>query len=122
MCILDALIFNPDRHYGNFGVMFDTDTMEPIELCPVFDNNRSLFPDLVQEQLENPDWYLGKCKPKLGRDFLITARGLMTPEIRGDLKNLIGFQFHQHDRIRAPQERLDALGSIVNRQIREILK
>lgn len=122
MCILDALIFNPDRHYGNFGVMFDTDTMEPIELCPVFDNNRSLFPDLDQEQLENPNWYLGKCKPKLGRDFLITARGLMTSEIRGDLKNLIGFQFQQHDRIRAPQERLDALSSIVNRKIREILK
>lgn len=91
------------------------------ELCPVFDNNRSLFPDLDQEQLENPDWYLGKCKPKLGRDFLITARGLMTSEIRGDLINLTGFQFHQHDRIRAPQERLDALSSIVNRQIREIL-
>lgn len=121
MCILDALIFNPDLHYGNFGVMFDTATVEPIELCPVFDNNRSLFPDLGQEQLENPDWYLGKCKPKLGRDFLITARGLMTPEIRGDLKNLTGFQFHQHDRIRAPQERLDALSSNVNRQIREIL-
>ena len=83
--------------------MFDMDTMEPIELCPVFDNNCSLFPDSDQEQLENPDWYLGKCKPKLGRDFLITARGLMTPEIRGDLKNLIGFQFHQHDRIRATQ-------------------
>ena len=46
----------------------------------------------------------------------------MTSEIRGDLKNLIGFQFQQHDRIRAPQERLDALSSIVNRKIREILK
>lgn len=122
MCILDALIFNPDRHYGNFGVMFDTDTMEPIELCPVFDNNRSLFPDLDQEQLENPDWYLNKCKPKLGKDFLITARGLMTPEIRRDLNNLVGVQFQQHERISAPQERLDALSSIVNRQIREILK
>lgn len=122
MCILDALIFNPDRHYGNFGVMFDTDTMEQITMCPVFDNNRSLFPDLDQEQLETPDGYLNKCKPKLGRDFLITARGVLTPEIHSDLRNLVGFQFQQHPRMDAPQERLDALSAIVNRQIVAILK
>lgn len=122
MCILDALIFNPDRHYGNFGVMFDTDTMEPIRMCPVFDNNRSLFPDLDQDQLEHPDWYLEKCRPKLGRDFLITARGLMTPKICTDLRNLQGFHFDQHERIEAPQERLNALSVLVNRQIRAILE
>ena len=76
MCVLDTLTFNPDRHYGNFGVLFNTETMEPISMCPVFDNNRSLFPDLDQGQLEQPDWYLNKCKPMIGKDFLVTARGL----------------------------------------------
>ena len=122
MCVLDALIYNPDRHYGNFGVMFDTDTMEPLTMCPVFDNNRSLFPELDQDQLDHPDWYLERCKPKLGKDFVITARGILTPEIRSDLKNLQGFHFVQHNRIDAPQERLDALSNIVNRQIKKILK
>lgn len=28
ICILDALIFNPDRHYGDFGILFDTGTEE----------------------------------------------------------------------------------------------
>ena len=23
MCVLDAIILNTDRHYGNFGVLFD---------------------------------------------------------------------------------------------------
>lgn len=122
MCVLDALIYNPDRHYGNFGVLFDTDTMESISLCPVFDNNRSLFPDLDQTQLERPEWYLDRCKPKLGKDFITTARGLLTPEIRTDLKNLEGFQFRQHPRIGVPQERLAVLSRIVNHQIKEILK
>lgn len=56
MCILDALIFNSDRRYGNFGVLFDSETMEPISMCPVFDRNRSLFLDLDQDQLAHPDW------------------------------------------------------------------
>lgn len=122
MCVLDSLIFNPDRHYGNFGVMFSTETMMPICMCPVFDNNRSLFPDLDQDQLEHPDWYIEHCKPMLGKDFLVTARGLLTPEIRSDLTNLHGFQFNQHAHITAPQERLDALSRIVNRQIEAIIK
>lgn len=121
MCVLDALIYNPDRHYGNFGILFDNDTMEPLSLCPVFDNNRSLFPDLDQDQLENPQWYLDRCKPKLGRDFRVTARGLLTPDIRADLKNLMGFRFQQHPTIQLPQDRLDALSKIVNQQIEAIL-
>lgn len=121
MCILDALILNPDRHLGNFGILFDTGTMVPIRMCPVFDNNRSLFPDLDQGQLEHPDWYIQKCKPMLGKDFLVTARNLLTPEIAADLKNLEGFQFAQHPRIGAPEERLRALSTIVNNQINAIL-
>lgn len=121
MCVLDALIFNPDRHYGNFGILFDTETMAPISMCPVFDHNRSLFPDLDQDQLEHPNWYIEKCKPMIGKDFLINARGLMTPEIRSGLKNLLGFRFLQHDHIKAHQERLDALSAIVNHQIKAII-
>ena len=121
-CVMDALIFNPDRHYGNFGIMFDTDTMKHMCMCPVFDNNRSLFPDLDQDQLEHPDWYLERCRPIIGKNFLITARGVLTQEIRTDLKNLLGFQFRQHEAITAPQERLDALSAIVNRQMKAILE
>lgn len=84
-------------------------------------HNRSLFPDLDQDQLEYPDWYIQKCKPMLGKDFLITARNLLTPEIAADLKNLQGFQFAQHPRIDAPEERLHALSDIVNNQIKAIL-
>ena len=121
MCVLDALIFNPDRHFGNFGILFDTATMEPLSMCPVFDNNRSLFPDLDQNQLENPDWYIQKCKPMFGKDFIITAKNLITPEITSDLESIQGFRFAQHPKIHIPEERLTALSNLVNRQIRAIL-
>lgn len=122
MCVLDAVILNPDRHYGNFGVLFDTETMELLEMAPVFDHNRSLFPELDMDQLAMPERYLKHCRPRLGRDFLVTARGLLTDGIRRDLKRLEGFVFQQHPDIQAEQERLDALSGIVQGQIKRILE
>lgn len=121
MCVLDALIVNPDRHYGNFGVLFDNATMEILSMAPVFDHNRSLFPELDNDQLVKPDWYLTHCRPRLGRDFLLTARGLLTEGIRQDLERLREFTFRQHPKIRAEQERLDALSKIVQGRIQNIL-
>ncbi len=121
MCVLDAVILNPDRHYGNFGVLFNTTTMEILRMAPVFDHNRSLLPQLDNDQLAMPDRYLKHCRPRLGRDFLLTARGLLTDDIRRDLKRLEGFEFRQHPAIYAEQERLDALGGIVRAQIKDIL-
>ena len=122
MCILDALILNPDRHYGNFGVLFDTTDLKITGMAPVFDHNRSLFPELSTEKLEDPGWYLSKCKPRIGTDFIITAKGLMTDSIRSDLMNLEGFRFAQDERQLFPERRLELLNQLVNNQIRIILE
>lgn len=121
MCVLDAVILNTDRHYGNFGVLFDTDTLDIIGMAPVFDHNRSLLPELDDDQLADPAWYLRHCKPRLGQDFLRNARGLLTEEIRRDLTELKDFNFRQHPSIHAEQIRLDALSKIVREQVRLIL-
>lgn len=121
MCVLDAVILNTDRHYGNFGVLFDTNTLEVRGMAPVFDHNRSLLPELDNDQLADPAWHLRHCKPRLGQDFLRNARGLLTEEIRRDLADLTDFTFHQHPRIHAEQERLDALSEIVQERVRLIL-
>lgn len=122
MCVLDALIMNTDRHLGNFGVLFDNDSMEICSMAPIFDNNRSLFFDLDSDQLRNVAWYARKCRPRIGVDFLLTAKGLLTEEIRRDLRNLAGFHFKQHDSIKIEQERLDLLSNFINAQIQAILK
>lgn len=121
MCVLDAVILNTDRHYGNFGVLFDTDTLQIRGMAPVFDHNRSLLPELDSDQLADPDWYLRRCKPRLGQDFIRNARGLLTDEIRRDLAELKDFTFRQHPMIHAEQARLDRLSKIVQNQVRLIL-
>lgn len=122
MCVLDAVILNPDRHYGNFGVLFDNDTMQVLGMAPVFDNNRALLPGLDDDQLREPAWHIRRCQSKLGRDFLTNARGLLTDEIRADLEGLREFQFSQHPGISASQPRLDALSAIVRERVRLILE
>ena len=69
-----------------------------------------------------PEWYIARCRPRIGRDFILTARGLLTEEIRADLERLRDFTFQQHPKIQAEQVRLDALSGIVQKRIRQILE
>lgn len=40
---LDALVFNPDRHTMNYGLLRDQDTGEILSMAPNFDNNMALI-------------------------------------------------------------------------------
>lgn len=122
MFVLDALILNTDRHLGNFGFLFDNQTMKVKTAAPMFDHNRSLLFDLDEDQLAKPEWYVGKCRPRIGVDFIKTAKGMLTDEIRQELKNLDGFRFAPHPTIELPQRRLEALNAVVERQRRAILE
>ena len=121
MCMLDALTLNPDRHYGNFGFLFDNDNMEILSMAPVFDNNRALFPELDEDQLADPEWYIERCHPKLGRDFVLTARALLTEEIRADMEKLRDFRFLNHPQLPISEVRLELLNGLVQRQLARIL-
>lgn len=43
MLFLDFIMANTDRHYRNFGLLRNSDTLEWIGLAPVFDTERSMF-------------------------------------------------------------------------------
>lgn len=121
MLILDAVIFNVDRHLGNFGVLFDTSNMKLHGMAPVFDHNRSLLFDLDADQLDHVERYLAHLAPRLGSDFVTVAKGLMTDEIRSDLRNLEGFRFAGHPTISVEAHRLEKLSAIVNAQIHRLI-
>ena len=42
MFILDYLIMNEDRHLNNFGIIRDVNTLEWLDIAPIFDNGQSL--------------------------------------------------------------------------------
>ena len=69
LLIIDSLCFNQDRHSGNFGVLFDNDSMKVIGMAPVFDLNLSMFPYVEMEEFNNIGDKLYGYSPKLGNDF-----------------------------------------------------
>jgi len=43
MMVLDYLILNHDRHFKNFGILRNSQTLNSIEAAPIFDSGSSLF-------------------------------------------------------------------------------
>lgn len=124
MIVLDAVILNTDRHRGNFGILFDNDTLEPVKMAPVFDHNQALLPYAEEEDFkkENIEEYLAGRPVRIGNDFNEIAHSLLTPAITADLKNMRGFQFDRNTVYSLPEERLKELENIVNMQINNVLQ
>lgn len=123
MLVFDALTINPDRHYGNFGVLFDNDTMDVLKIAPVFDFNRALLPlsEVTDFLPKNINFLRGET-PKIGLDFNRVAHELLTPSIIRDLKELRGFKFQRNLPYALPEDKLVILDQLVNMQIDNILK
>lgn len=61
MIVLDYIIANEDRHFNNFGVLRNAETLEWIGMAPIYDSGSSLGYDKMPAQI-----YAGKditCKP-----------------------------------------------------------
>lgn len=120
MLVLDALTFNTDRHLNNFGVLFQTDTMQIIKPAPVFDNNLSLFPFKDESFLANPEEVIKEAFSAFGIHPNELANQCITPKLRCKLKNLSDFTFpRRNDGL--PESRLHLLENLIHLQIRNIL-
>lgn len=52
MFVLDAVIANPDRNNGNWGILIDTAHNDSISLAPVYDNGNSLNSKWNEEKMK----------------------------------------------------------------------
>lgn len=121
MLIFDAVTFNTDRHMGNHGVIFDTDSLTIKKMAPVFDNNQALLPYAEDEDFRQIGTYLESKIPRIGEDFVNIAKAVLSSEIRNDLINLQGFKFSYAESDQFTRQRLSAIEKIINKQIAGIL-
>ena len=92
MLVFDALIYNEDRHFGNFGVLRDNHTGKIIKPAPIFDNGLSLFNFAMADDLENLSEYAKTRTPPYGVSFDEVCKAVMGSKQKSQLRKLLNPQ------------------------------
>ena len=122
MLVLDAVIYNEDRHFGNFGVLRDNHTGEVTGAAPVFDNGMSLFNFAMPEDLKDLDSYAKTRGTAYGVSFESVCQEVMGPIQARQLRKLIGFTFRRHPQLNWPEYRLEAIERHLQKRVRQLLE
>lgn len=121
MLVFDAVIYNEDRHFGNFGILRENRTGRVLGAAPIFDNGISLFNYAAPDDYANLEEYARTRANPYGISYEDVCREVMGPRQRSQLRKLIGFQFRRHPTINLPEEHLQAIERQINLRVRELL-
>ena len=125
MLVLDAVICNTDRHFGNFGFMVDNKTNKIVEPAPLFDHGNSLFSlagldSFVSEKAL--DDYASTLVPSVYDDFIGTAKAVLTGKHKEDLRKLLDFRFQKHPRYNLDSKRLKLIEDQIHKRAKQLLE
>lgn len=121
MLVFDAVIYNEDRHFGNFGILRDNHTGKIIKPAPIFDNGLSLFNFAMADDLENLSEYAKTRTPPYGVSFDEVCKAVMGSKQKSQLRKLLNFTFTRHPSINLPEERLAAIETQISKRARELM-
>ena len=125
MFIFDALIFNTDRHYGNFGFLIDSHTNKIIAPAPLFDHGNSLFHFAGMDALKSKKSFLKYAEtqmPCVYDDYVAEAKRALTHEWRSAIRRLLDFKLPRHSRYNLSKERLNLIEYAVSQRAAELLE
>ena len=122
MLVFDAVIYNEDRHFGNFGVLRDNRSGAVIGAAPIFDNGLSLFNFAMPEDFKDLDSYARTRGTPYGVGFETVCREVMGQVQMRQLRKLIGFTFQRHPRLNLPDDRLLAIERHLQKRVRQLLE
>lgn len=123
----DAVVFNTDRHTGNFGYLIDNDVNEISGIAPIFDNGYSLFsramssPGKRCDEFRDLRLFLAHKRPKLYADWLGFPTGV-TDEMIDRLKGMRAFVFKHHPEFEMPHHRLEMTLHFLHNRIDKIIR
>ena len=121
MLVFDAVIYNEDRHFGNFGLLRDNHTGEFTGTAPIFDNGLSLFNFAMPDDLKKLDAYAKTRTTPYRISFEDVCRAVMSSKQKNQLRKLVNFTFTRHPSINLPEERLQAIENHIQKRVRELL-
>ena len=122
MLVFDAVIYNEDRHYGNFGVLRDNHSGKVLGPAPIFDNGLSLFNFAMDNDLAELDAYAKtRTTPYNGVSYEAICAEVMGLRQREQLRRLVGFRFTRHPQLNLPEPRLIAIEKHLQKRVRQLL-
>lgn len=128
MILFDALIYNTDRHFGNFGFLVDNKTMKIKGLAPIFDNGASLFSNLnigdfleINSMTGLNNYARDKSNSYYGMSFEILVQNICSKDMINNLKKLNNFHFKRHSKFNLSENRLKILEEYIDRRILELI-
>ncbi len=123
MLVFDAVIYNEDRHFGNFGLLRDNHTGQITAPAPIFDNGLSLFNYAMPDDIANLDEYAKTRSPAYGNiSFESICQEALGKSQQQQLRKLIEFKFERHSKINWSDERLSAVEKHIERRVQQLLK
>ena len=125
MIVFDAVIFNTDRHYGNFGLLVDSHSNQIIAPAPLFDHGNALLNLAGAAALKSKDSILKYARnqmPCVYDSFVSEAKKVMTHEHKNHLRKLLDFRFKRHSRYNLNPKRLALVEYAVQCRVKELLE
>ncbi|MDL2294362.1 XRE family transcriptional regulator [Ruminococcaceae bacterium OttesenSCG-928-D13] len=121
MLVFDAVVYNEDRHFGNFGVLRNSHTGEVLGAAPIFDHGLSLFNYALDDELDDLDIYASERFAATGVSHDEIVRQVMGPKQKAELRKLIGFEFKPHKSYTWPAKRRRAIQAFIQRRVTALL-
>ena len=125
MLVLDAIIMNTDRHFGNFGFIVDNKTNKIVAPAPLFDHGNALLNFAGRDDLESEKAlaeYANTLVPCVYDDFIGTAKKVLTNRHREGLRKLLEFKFKKNSRYNLPDKRLKLLEKMIQTRAKSLLE
>ena len=122
MLVFDALIYNEDRHFGNFGILRDNHTGKIVAPAPIFDNGSSLFCFAGREDIPNLEEYAKTRTNPYYISFEEVCAAVMGTKQKEQLRRMIGFKFTRHPKLNLPEEHLIAVERVLESRVRDLLE
>ena len=124
MIVFDALIYNTDRHFGNFGFIVDNHTNTIVSPAPLFDHGNALFNYAGRDDLAGFDAlakYAGTLVPSTYDDYLSEAALSLTHDMRQRLRRLLDYKIPRHSRYNLPCDRLQLIDKMIRVRTQTLL-
>ncbi len=124
MLVFDALIYNEDRHFGNFGILRDNRSGKIVAPAPIFDNGLSLLCYAGNDDLANLpalEEYAKTRTTPYRLSFEEICAEVMGAKQKEQLRRMIGFRFKRHPSLNFSEEHLQALEKVLEGRVRKLL-